>query len=595
MNRVQENRQDLMKSMKQSQYSTRFCLSGLLFCVLAAISLSASAEAPPQTGSGQLGAPITWIDVPGKADHFYMAQETDDGKLFLTPNESFFPKMGLVATGQNDWPDVNELNKGNSFSRIEKWDSGDTAEWGIFLEKPGELTVRIMMTSAGATGRYSLVLGESRASFSTKQSPSVPKQTIEKTFHLKQRGRHSLQLVCEKPGTKTALHWIEISGPAADGSSVLRKRWRPAAAHTRFSSSQTKGKIRLWVMELDAVPGELKFYCPVTTPFGYYGPTWNADGTVNSSFNFSLWSFGRGKPEPPVEQLSHLLAVGKPDATFGGFDHEGTGVKIRNWEPLQGRQGQRQVLALRVEPGKTYDTYFSYFYASDEKRWRLFGVGNKFNKQKPLSSLWVGSFVEVPGPAHVQRTGPYKRTMRYRGWVMDANENWSQLDSMKMGDIDRKTGLTYTDRGVTKDGWFYLQTGGWEFRKESSKNDVRLNSATPVKNVPFLTPSDIQSLKTVPAEIVPGSINRRGSELHGEYEIRGLAKNPEVTLYWGTSEGLTLEERWEHKQTLPTPQVGKNRFILKGLPTSVPIYCRFLLKNSEGKFWSTETKQIRND
>ena len=72
-------------------------------------------------------------------------------------------------------------------------------------------------------------------------------------------------------------------------------------------------------MEMDAVPGDLGFYAPITTPFGYYGPTWQADGTVNAGFNFSLWSYGRGQEEPPVEQLSHLLAIGNRDATFGGF------------------------------------------------------------------------------------------------------------------------------------------------------------------------------------------------------------------------------------------------------------------------------------
>ena len=74
-------------------------------------------------------------------------------------------------------------------------------------------------------------------------------------------------------------------------------------------------------------------------------------------------------------------------------------------DPLSGHQGQRQVLALRVVPSETYDTYYSYFYLTDKNEWRLFGVGNKYNKGKPLKSLWVGSFVEVPGPPHVQRTG----------------------------------------------------------------------------------------------------------------------------------------------------------------------------------------------
>jgi len=177
-------------------------------------------------------------------------------------------------------------------------------------------------------------------------------------------------------------------------------------------------------MEMDAMPGELPFYSPITTPFGYYGPTWQANGKVNSSFNFSLWSFGRGKKAPPIEQLSHLLAAGDPKADLGGFSHEGTGVKIRNWEPLAGRQGQSQALALRVEPGTPYDTYYSYFYASDEKRWRLFGVGNRYNDGKPLKSLWVARFLAAPRRTDVHGTGVDRRTMRTRGCRMNTNGKW---------------------------------------------------------------------------------------------------------------------------------------------------------------------------
>ena len=151
---------------------------------------------------------------------------------------------------------------------------------------------------------------------------------------------------------------------------------------------------------------------------------------LNTGFNFSLWSYGRNQPEPPVEQLSHLIAIGNPNAKFGGFGHEGTGVKIRDWEPLKGRQGQRQTFALRVEPGDIYDTYYSYFFATDEDRWRLFGAGKKFNKRKPIKSLWVGSFVEVPGPPHVQRTGLNERRMCYRGWMMDADNRLHPIDRM---------------------------------------------------------------------------------------------------------------------------------------------------------------------
>ena len=337
------------------------------------------------------------------------------------------------------------------------------------------------------------------------------------------------------------------------------------------------------------MPGELNFYSPITTPFGYYGPTWQADGTVSASFNFSLWSFGRGKPAPPVEQLSHLLAVGHPEASFGAFDHEGSGVKIRNWEPLAGRQGQRQVLALRVEPGKTYDTYFSYFDAADEQRWKLFGVGNKYNNRKPLKSLWVGSFVEVPGPPHVQRTGPYRRVMRYHGWVMDADGSWHPLDRMTSGNINRETGLTHTDRDITEDGWFYLQTGGWAFRKTKTGRDVQLDSKQPNSQADYLGWNDIALLTTVPSEITSLIVERAENRIRGTYSLRNAAQDPQVTLYWGTTESLTFADLWENKITLKAPHEGKNQFVIDNAPAGKTIFVRLLLKNGEGQFWTPTT------
>jgi hypothetical protein len=345
-------------------------------------------------------------------------------------------------------------------------------------------------------------------------------------------------------------------------------------------------------MEMDAVPGTLSFYCPITTPFGYYGPTWRADGTVNTSFNFSLWSYGRGQSEPPVEQLSHLLAVGNPEASFGGFGHEGTGVKIRNWEPLAGRQGQRQVLALRVEPSEMYDTYYSYFYAADERRWRLFGIGNKYNRRRPLKSLWVGSFVEVPGPPHVQRSGPYPRVMRYRGWVMEDNGTWHQLDRMGNGNINRTTGLTHTDRGVTDDGWFYLQTGGWIFPKPSAGEYIELPADQQQPTVEYLTPEHIAALKSVPSGVSTPTADRAGSQLRGSFRVRNLAQSPQVTLYWGTREGLTFADRWENAIRLEAPQEGENAFAIDNLPSDTTVYARLLLTNSEGQFWSPATLKV---
>ena len=550
------------------------------------------AEAPPSVGDGQLGVPLSWQACGDDPNSLCMLQKTRDSVLYLTPNESFFPMRGLVAAGQGQVPDLENLNSGKSFAWIEKWDAGDVAEWVWFAPQAGEGTITLWMSAKSDGGTFSMSMDNKTVSFAVKSSEN-PSSVFSCPFKVTDPGLHRLRIVCDKAAAGIQFHWMTLSGSCVKGAAVVRKRWRPSAAHTKFSSSQAKKPIRLWVMEMDAVPGDLGFYAPITTPFGYYGPTWQADGTVNAGFNFSLWSYGRGQEEPPVEQLSHLLAIGNRDATFGGFGHEGTGVKIRDWDPLTGHQGQRQVLALRVVPSETYDTYYSYYYVADENEWRLFGVGNKYNKGKPLKSLWVGSFVEVPGPPHVQRTGLYPREMRYRGWVVQEDGQLLQLDHMSGGDVDKQTGLTYTHRGVNDDGWFFLRTGGLSFHKPLSPGGVDLAEDNHLKDLPaYLAPEHKESLLGVPSEVTVQSVEVTPEGLNIEYRIDHLGQDPELEVYWGTQDSLTFADRWAHSERIPNVKAGENEFTLKSATTLNNARLRLFLKNDNGQFWSANSTRV---
>ena len=525
-----------------------------------------SAQGLIKAGNGQLGSEVTWIPVPLDQGAFFKAQKSEDGKLLLTANEAFFPERGLVATGVGAVPDVEKLNGGKTFQFIKGWKEGDTAEWGLFFEKPGSVRIKVLMTTSTNNGQYTLKLGENTVTASTRASNAKPVSTSTYELTITNPGQHILQFSCQRAGGDDTFHWIEISGSSVKDGAVLRQRWRPAAAHTKFTSSGVSDGIRIWVMEMDALPGSLGFYSPITTPFGYYGPTWNADGTVGSGFYFSLWSYGRGQSPPPLEQHSHLLAIGNRQASFGSFGHEGTGVKVRDWEPLAGRQGQSQVIALRVEPGNPYDTYFSYFYATDQQRWRLFAVGNKYNGGKPLRSLWVGSFVEVPGPPHIQRTGPYERTMRYRGWVLDKEDRWQRLDQMANGNIDRNTGLTHTDRGLAED-WFYLRTGGWKYRKGKKSQYISLPTSKLRDDVSFLGPQDTAFLKTTPSQITASVTQRSKKQIEFTIQVRNAEEDPEVHAFWGTKDALTFADQWQNQRKITALEPTATSFTIEGIPT----------------------------
>ena len=567
-------------------------LNRSLFGAVAALAIFGSfpALADPDPEGGQQDAEIEWIPVSLQGEElFFMAQRTSGAKLLLTPNESFFPNRGLRAQGDCEVPETERaINGGTRYKMITQWDPGDQAEWGLWFEKTGTVQIRIWMAHTEKEGRYTLLLGNQKRSFSTGKTGDEPESLKTLTFNVRKSGQHLLRLTCDEESkrSRSQLHAIEVAGRAVKNAAVLRKRWRPAAAHARFYNSHDPEGVRLCIMEMDAKPGILGFYSPLTTPFGYYGPTWTASGLVNTGFNFSLWSFSAGQEEPPVEQLSHLIAIGDPDAKFSGFSHEGTGVKIRGWEPLEGRQGQRQVFAIRMEPGETYTTYITYFFAADEKRWHLFGVGKKYNERKPKQTLGIGSFVEVPGPPRVQRTGPYERRMRYRGWVVDAKGELHPYDRMSDGDIDRKTGMTQTRRGITKDGWFYLQTGGWTFQKKEKPEAIKLPRPDK-RRIDYLSSTDLKYLQTVPSAIAGTDVKFSGNRATLSFNIRNLGKNPEVKVYWGEDEGLTFAKRWANHIDMKNPREGSNTIVLD--PAGKTLRVRLLLKNHEGQFWSMDT------
>lgn len=544
---------------------------------------------------GQIGAPLTWIDVDGPPRERIMLQRTRDGQLVLTPNEAFFPAGGLIATGEGRTPDVDNLNGGRSFTAIAGWRPGRVAEWGVYCEAAGKASVRVLLSAATGQDQFTLRAGTAETRLAAETGDADSRATLVGDLMFQHPGPQTVQLICRRASDETAVQRIELAGPATAGGGVMRQRWRPTAAHAKFSSSRLANDIRLWVMELDAAPGTLDFYSPVTTPFGYYGPAWRADGTVGAGFNFSLWSFRRNQREPATEKLSHLLAVGHPTAEFGGFDHEGTGVKVRNWEPLAGRQEQRQAIALRVEPGPRYDTYYSYFYEHDKQRWRFFATGAKANNGRPLRSLWVGSFVEVPGPPQRQRTGVYPRTMRYRGWVCDAQGSWAPLDQMTYGDVDRNTGLTPTARGVADDGRFWLSAGGWTFRKPPAERFVTLAEAAEIDDAGYLDGAAQEYLSSQPVRLACKKVRLAHGALTGAYELHGASEPMRIDAFWGTQDGVTFASRWTHRDELPAPKGLRNSFTIADVPAGSPIYVRLLVTCPEGKYWSHSTLAAHAD
>ena len=99
----------------------------------------------------------------------------------------------------------------------------------------------------------------------------------------------------------------------------------------------------------------------------------------------------------------------------------------------------------------------------------------------------------------------------------------------------------------------------------------------------------------MPSEITSPVVDRTRNRIRGSYSLRNTARNPQITLYWGTTEALAFADRWENRITLKLPREGKNDFVIENVPSDKPIFVRLLLQNSEGQFWTPATMKVEPD
>jgi hypothetical protein len=512
-------------------------------------------------------------------EHLYIGQRVSNEKVTLLPEHCFFSgdskKLKLSGPTKAPAADPLNLNGGNSYASVDGLQSPEArVVWPFWFSSETALHGRIL---AKGSGSLTVSLG------AVAQTVSVAGGVAEFRFEKAPKGQSELSVT--SAAFSGSIERVELDGPALKGAKLLRARWRPAAIHSSFTSSNLgKEQSRLWIMEVRPNRPEKDFYSPITTPFGYFGSTFNADGS-SGGINFSMWSYEAGKEEPPLAQLSHLLAVGSPKASFGGFGHEGTGVKLRDWNPYEGLKVASGVLALRLEPGKPYDTYTAYFYDQTAAAWRLFASGRKWSEQRGVQHLLPGCFVEVPGPPHIERSGHIARTADFRGWCRDAKGVWHHLDKMigDKGDAAREQANCLWAR--SEDNWFRMSIGGFLHYRYPRGVDVVIPKANPLPE--FLNPEKVTVLDALPTEVrVLGTV-LQGDSLLAEIELGSLSRTPtQLTAFYGPTDALSFAERWEKKTELGEMAPGKRRFKLAGVPRSG--FLRIQAKNETGTFFTPE-------
>ncbi len=597
------------------------CILFILVVTVFSDSVRGRSSVAVPSGEGQLTEEAAWF-TSGK-DEFgntieYFGQTAQNGKLILTASNGFFSK-GIAAKGiskcrdaANGWPESTDSKKkmghptliDKDYEYLGNWSQPEqTMRWHIWFPERGLVKVVLNLEPVDGNGKEAIIvsLGDQ-----TKRTMNGDAKGHKEglLFNVTSPGKHTLTVKAELGGESEVgrLYGIDVTGSAVENAKLLRARWRPGAVHGGYRSS-TLETTSMWVM-VSRNESRCSSYSPITTPFGYYGCSFGADLRSSPGMNFSMWS----KKDQSLEQYAHLLAVGSPDAEFSGFGHEGTGVKPRGWEPLHARP-KEVTLALRVDRGPQYDTYYGYFVDPETANWKLYCAGRKWSdkagskKQKvKAKSLWPGSFVEVPGSSSRQRTGDVVRTVVRKGWAIDTIGKWHRLDIMPGGKADQANKAW----GVTSDGWFLLKMGGME-HFTTGKSEIRLPEKFASEKLPdFLSPIKMKQLYKLPATFGKVTCQTGKNSAQLNIELIDAGTNASAIIYYGEKDCLTyaprkrhgterkssvLEEAntWPEFKNLNSVKARTTSITLTGLKPATKYYYRVLVNNDQGRMWTLET------
>lgn len=526
------------------------------------------------------------------------SQVTSDNEktfeLIFTPNESFFSPVGTLTANLRDKTTGNEYNKYEYYDYIHDWKVlTDTIVFGVDIKTQGNLTIKPEMRVPSSQSGSKMVIylddGAKEIKLNATESENAFDIQDGVTFENVPLGFHVIKLQLKSltsPGVDVGrFKNLYLSGTAVENSTYVMRRYRAKAVHCKWGLEDTNAPIIISVHELTIATKNVSFYQPITTPFGYTGSTWDKDTQTFGGYNFSLWSYGANDPIPPFCQESHLIAVG-PGLEFGSYGHEGTGVKPRGPNPYAGVDTNTQVIAIRMLPGKTYDTYWSYYLDPIEGHWKLYGCGKKYNKSGEISYLTTGAFVEVPGAANKVRSGHEVCESQYKGWQLDVDGKWHTIT--KMIGTTAENNLSARDWKIV-DSKFAMQMGGWG-EVGTPKKSLTINDSEETPN--YLKGEYLHELYEMPAEFDhQGVVEVGNSSAKIRLNVSKLGMNATATIFYGTTEGLTKEEHWEKSMDFRI-DLNQNTIQLQNLLSETKYYYRVRIKNDEGIIWSFDTHEF---
>ncbi len=368
-------------------------------------------------------------------------------------------------------------------SGLEKWISEKSVvETFIYFQKPETVSVSIK----GTAESESVI----EVTFQKKKTKiSIPAGNFEVpvgTFQLRNAGYQPIKL---QGKTKTGNEFGQIR------SFVIQSNEKPTYVH---DFSDYWGRRGPSVHFRYTMPEETVewFYNEITVPKGndvigsYYMANGFGEGYFGIQCNseterrvlFSVWSpFDTQDPKLIPDSLKIKILRRGEGVHIGEFGNEGSGGQsfLRyNW-----KAGKTYKFLTQVKPdGNGNTVYTSYFFATDENRWRL--IASFLRPQTNVYYTRAHSFLEnfITGQGHLTR-----RVLFGNQWFKTSNGQWMEADEsvFTYDETARKqVRLDYQGGYVAQKNAFYLQNCGF-FNKSTpyqSKFTRKKENKTPEIN-----------------------------------------------------------------------------------------------------------------
>jgi hypothetical protein len=528
--------------------------------------------------------------------------------LYLTPNEVLFDTPGVLRcvprVGTQKGETQDEFNRYQLFDRITNIQENQSMVWSIQVHQDCTLSAELKLSSNSQNTTHGL-FGfniQDQEYLCHSSSSRIPELPIKKGIY---RIRfYLIEKDSEKDNQEKSIpdfEYFKLTCSRDNNLSVIRLRWRPKAMSTTFSSSEVTN-CDAWVMGLKApsIPEDMRAYCPMTTPFGYYGTQLPV---TNQGPNFSLWSYGQKEPKPPIHQLSRILAIGDPQGIFDEFHHEGHGVKVRNVRNIwAGNTSKEYIFGLRIQEEKTQldsgriYSYYGYYWDESEATWRLYAMGQSFKPKKEIKTLKIGSFIEVLGGPTIERSGHVPREVSYFGYSRNqTNQAWYPIDTV----TDSKSKMLLSDKKrKIQDGRFVCSMGGFHKSLKLQTKTLKLeeddnkdDKETPLyltKIHEMEAPLRFPLIRLI-KKTKSGKKLRLKLTLPKRTSSRQLNK---VTLYFGLQDGLSLVQEWDDLYEHPTQVLDGRHSItipiteFDDFDSGDVVYFRIFTQNPDIQIWS---------